>query len=576
MKAKQSIFAIISLFSLLTSCGAEPEKGDKGDKGDTGETGQKGDTGEQGPKGDTGEQGPKGDQGVPGKDGTDGKDGSKIYTGSGAPSEDFGVEGDVYVDTSTGDLYTKGTKWDKTGNIKGNTGATIVGVHINDDGYLVCEMSDGREITTEVVVVDKTKYTVNFYIGENIVHTENNVLSGSKITPPDVDPTAGYKIEYWYTKDYGYNVPWSFVGCTVTSDLDLYASLGTVDYTITYELDDGVNNENNPTTYTVESETINLQNPSKDGYFFVGWYSDSTYLTACSSIVKGSVGNKTFYAKFLLNSEAEALGVKPVIDIVNKTATYGLYPQSRVTDDDTITKLKSLTSAESNGWYLLDGAYYAKKTANPDDANFAKVFDNGDKIVKGTEYWFKCELITWNILTSDDGTYTLLAKQILDGNKFGSSRNYAKSNVRTWLNGTFYNTAFYLGLKNCPIQTVEVDNSAATTISSTNSYTCENTFDNVYLLCYQDYLKTEYGFASDAGESSTRYAKTTEYARAIGVGCASSSSAAYYLCGAYATRSPHTQTGGDYVSIVSAMGDLRYAWNSNFAGTRPTIQIKAA
>ena len=550
MKTKQTIFAIISLFSLLTSCGAEPEKGDKGD------------TGETGPKGDTGE---------PGKDGVDG---SKIYTGSGAPSEDLGVEGDIYVDTSTGDLYSKGTKWNLTGNIKGNTGATIASIYINDAGYLVCKMSDGNTITTDVVVVDKTKYTVNFYIGENIVHTENNVLSGSKITPPDVDPTAGYKINYWYTKDYGFNTPWSFEGCTVTSNINLYAGLETVDYTITYELDDGVNNENNPTTYTVESETINLQNPSKDGYFFIGWYSDSTYLTSCMSIPKGSVGNKTVYAKFMINSEAEALGIKPVIDVANKTATYGLYPQSRVTDDDTITKLQDLTSPESNGWYLLDGVYYANATANPRYDNM--VFDNGDTITSGDKYWFKCEPIVWNVLASENGSYTLLTKGLLGGSVYGGSRDYYNCSMRTWMNGTFYNAAFSLGMNNCLVQTTEVANVPYTTDDSPDPITHENTFDKVYSLTYYDYLNADYGFDTtnnyDNG-SSSRYAKTTDYARATGVGCSTTSSYAYYLCGAYWTRTPGS--GANTVSMcVIANGYLGSQFTSQKLGVRPVIQIK--
>lgn len=74
----------------------------------------------QGPKGDKSEQGAAG---LNGSDGKDGKDGSKIYTGIGAPSSDKGEEGDLYIDTETGDMYCKGAvSWTKTGNIKGQKG----------------------------------------------------------------------------------------------------------------------------------------------------------------------------------------------------------------------------------------------------------------------------------------------------------------------------------------------------------------------------------------------------------------------------------------------------------------------
>ena len=42
-------------------------------------------------------------------------------------------------------------------------------------------------------------------------------------------------------------------------------------YTITYDLDGGVNNPNNPSTYTDRSSTFTLQNPTKAGYTFTGW-----------------------------------------------------------------------------------------------------------------------------------------------------------------------------------------------------------------------------------------------------------------------------------------------------------------
>lgn len=85
-----------------------------------GPTGPQGEQGIQGEKGDAGERGPKGDQGNPG---ADGKDGSQIRTGEGEPNNGDGSDGDLYVDTSTGDLYEmKESVWIKTGNIRGNDG----------------------------------------------------------------------------------------------------------------------------------------------------------------------------------------------------------------------------------------------------------------------------------------------------------------------------------------------------------------------------------------------------------------------------------------------------------------------
>ncbi|NCB40947.1 MAG: hypothetical protein EOM80_19500, partial [Erysipelotrichia bacterium] len=47
------------------------------------------------------------------------------------------------------------------------------------------------------------------------------------------------------------------------SDVDLYAQWAANSYTITYNLNNGTNNEANPANFTVETATINLQNPTK-------------------------------------------------------------------------------------------------------------------------------------------------------------------------------------------------------------------------------------------------------------------------------------------------------------------------
>lgn len=58
--------------------------------------------------------------------GVDGEDGSKIYNGSGVPSNGLGVVGDYYIDTDSGDLYEKtgASTWSFVMSIIGPTGAT--------------------------------------------------------------------------------------------------------------------------------------------------------------------------------------------------------------------------------------------------------------------------------------------------------------------------------------------------------------------------------------------------------------------------------------------------------------------
>ena len=69
------------------------------------------------------------------------------------------------------------------------------------------------------------------------------------------------------------------------------------EYKITYKLNKGKNNTANPKTYTSEDE-IKLKKPTRSGYHFVGWYTDSKYKNQINVIEKGSEGALTLYAKW--------------------------------------------------------------------------------------------------------------------------------------------------------------------------------------------------------------------------------------------------------------------------------------
>lgn len=69
------------------------------------------------------------------------------------------------------------------------------------------------------------------------------------------------------------------------------------EYKITYKLNKGKNNTANPKTYTSEDE-IKFKKPTRSGYHFVGWYTDSKYKKQISVIEKGSEGSLTLYAKW--------------------------------------------------------------------------------------------------------------------------------------------------------------------------------------------------------------------------------------------------------------------------------------
>lgn len=109
---------------------------------------------------------------------------------------------------------------------------------------------------------------------------------------------VGYKFEGWYN---GSAKVESGIW-TRTSSLDLKAKWSIANYTITYNLNDGVNNQNNPNSYTIKTDTIKLFDASKKGYTFIGWTSkDISVPSKKVEIRKGSTGDIRFIANFTVN-----------------------------------------------------------------------------------------------------------------------------------------------------------------------------------------------------------------------------------------------------------------------------------
>lgn len=104
---------------------------------------------------------------------------------------------------------------------------------------------------------------------------------------------AGYTFLGWYT-DATYTTQIKSISAGTTGDVTLYAKFELATYSITYENTKDAENTN-PTTYTINSETITFLPLSKDGYTFGGWYVGDTKVMEIS---KGSTGNLTLTAKW--------------------------------------------------------------------------------------------------------------------------------------------------------------------------------------------------------------------------------------------------------------------------------------
>ena len=154
-------------------------------------------------------------------------------------------------------------------------------------------------------------------------------------------------------------------------------------------LNGGTSNGGNPGTYKVTTDTITLKAAVRKGYTFAGWYSDSARTKKVTTIAKGSTGNKTFYAKWTINTYT-------IKYVLNGGTSNGGNPSTYKVTTDTITLKAAVRKGYTFvGWFsdsartkqvktIAKGStgnktFYAKWTPNKYTIKF-----NGNGATSGT------------------------------------------------------------------------------------------------------------------------------------------------------------------------------------------------
>lgn len=154
----------------------------------------------------------------------------------------------------------------------------------------------------------------------------------SLITLPNALTKTGYQFRGWkvttptgndntYSSDS--SVTYSALANGIDSNLTITAQWQADSYTISYQnLENATNHAENPASYTVETATIKLEAPSKTGYTFNGWYSNTGFTgNPVTQIAKGSTGNRTYYAKWTANSYSISFDLQGGQGTSNTSAT---------------------------------------------------------------------------------------------------------------------------------------------------------------------------------------------------------------------------------------------------------------
>jgi uncharacterized repeat protein (TIGR02543 family) len=184
----------------------------------------------------------------------------------------------------------------------------------------------GNAVTEDITLYaqwTQKDYTVTFNVDGGTYNTQS-VKHGEYAENPGTPTKDGYDFDGWYTEAIGGTL-WDFAGNAVTEDITLYAQWTQKDYTVTFNVDGNIYDEQSVKhgEYATNPET-----PTKYGYDFDGWYTAADGGEAWELETDAVTENRTLYAQWTqkeytvtFNVEGETFNTQSV-----KHGEYAEYP----------------------------------------------------------------------------------------------------------------------------------------------------------------------------------------------------------------------------------------------------------
>ena len=278
-------------------------------------------------------------------------------------------------------------------------------------------------VSCEQNLPEEKTYTVKFDSdgGSEVAAVE--VKDGEKVTKP-ADPTKdGYTFKGWFNgdKEYAFET-------AVTSNITLKAKWEVVTYKITYELNGGTGDKDNPETYTIETDTFEIKNlvsgPAANPYF-VGWYSDENFTTlAETTIKKGTTGDLSFYANW---TDKAMFTVTFNFVGVEKSSSVNVEEGKALTSE----QLESVKSKISSDYVFVD--FYTNKECTTK-------FDVTTTITADSTVYVKVkvnEIKKFTVTFESNGGSKVAAAEVKDGEKVKKPADPTKDGYtfKGWFNG---------------------------------------------------------------------------------------------------------------------------------------------
>lgn len=173
------------------------------------------------------------------------------------------------------------------------------------------EVADVKSNCKYIAIFDINRFNLEFNykgVGELIGETKQQLLEGEDAQSIIALAGSSYHFVGWLGSDNEIiSSENPFTLRNITENLTITALFEANKFAISYNLNGGVNNPENPGYYTIESDNIILKDPTREGYRFVGWYTDEALSneTTNPAITSGSTGDVEFFAKWTEKLSAE-------------------------------------------------------------------------------------------------------------------------------------------------------------------------------------------------------------------------------------------------------------------------------
>lgn len=180
-----------------------------------------------------------------------------------------------------------------------NTGYRFDHIEVNNKTIYDTKFDMPDANVTVKIYFEPVTYIINYAVEENVFSSSptRSYTIEDEVTNLAAPIKNGYNFDGWYNEPELINRI-TKINKGTTGDITLYPKFSIKNYTITYHIDEFTENENK-TSYNIENP-VKLNNPTKEGYIFMGWYNNPEF-TGDKITSINAYKNVDLYPMFICN-----------------------------------------------------------------------------------------------------------------------------------------------------------------------------------------------------------------------------------------------------------------------------------